>query len=142
MPLIQLWCARSKWNMDLKITPLLIGRKIRFLKIFGFLWIKKETKLVSLRFLHGFIKNELSKVRLKLQIRQMDSNSKKHSASPWVFSQRLNMFQYSAFGFFPNVKMQLRSFTTSNRQKVNHVPKGLMNVGWLVYIKEFNGTQK
>ena len=47
MPLIQLWCARSKWNMDLKITPLLIGRKIRFLKIFGFLWIKKEIKLVS-----------------------------------------------------------------------------------------------
>ena len=72
----------------------------------------------------------------------MDSNLRKHSASTWVIQPKAKYF--SVFGLQPsirpNVKMQLRSFTASNRQKVNHVPKGLMNVGWLVDIKEFNGT--
>ena len=65
----------------------------------GFLWIKKEINLVSLRFLHGFIKKGLSKLRLKLQIRQMDSNLRKFQHSASVFGQRPTIFQSPAFGF-------------------------------------------
>ena len=47
------------------MTPPLIGRKIKFLNILGFLWIRKEIKTVSLRFFTWFHQKWIVKIKIK-----------------------------------------------------------------------------
>ena len=66
------------------------------------MWLKKV-----------FIKNGFAKLGFKQQVRQMDNNLRKFQHSASVFGQKPNIFLVFGLCFWPNVKMQLWSFTAT-----------------------------